>query len=83
MNALLELDLNDNKLGDSLAEDNSALANLLTLRILRLNRNGLTKPPKAALGPLTSLQYLHLEGNKIQVTKYENIFERLHHHWIF
>ncbi|XP_059473755.1 chondroadherin-like protein [Neocloeon triangulifer] len=66
MNALLELDLDDNKLGDSLAEDSSALANLLTLRILRLNRNGLTRPPKAALGPLTSLQYVYLEGNNIQ-----------------
>lgn len=67
MNALLELDLNDNKLEDSLAEDSGALANLLTLRILRLNRNGMTVPPRAAISPLTSLQYLHLEGNNIQV----------------
>jgi Leucine-rich repeat (LRR) protein len=67
MNALLELDLDDNKLEDSLAEDSSALANLLTLRTLRLNRNGMTVPPRAAISPLTSLQYLHLEGNNIQV----------------
>ncbi|XP_065336197.1 protein artichoke-like [Cloeon dipterum] len=66
MNALLELDFDDNKLGDSLADDSSALANLLTLRSLRLNRNGLTRPPRAALGPLTSLQYVFLEGNNIQ-----------------
>jgi Leucine-rich repeat (LRR) protein len=75
MNALLELDLDDNKLEDSLAEDSSALANLLTLRILRLNRNGMTVPPRAAISPLTSLQYLHLEGNSIQV-KYNLIKKR-------
>lgn len=67
MNALLELDLDDNKLEDTLAEDSSALANLLTLRTLRLNRNGMTLPPRAAISPLTSLQYLYLEGNNIQV----------------
>ncbi|KAF4522691.1 hypothetical protein B566_EDAN012708 [Ephemera danica] len=65
MNALLELDLSDNKLGESLAHDSNAFSNLLTLRTLKLDRNGLTKPPSAALGPLTSLQYLHLTGNNI------------------
>lgn len=75
MNALLELDLDDNVLGDTLAEDSGALANLLTLRTLSLNRNGMTLPPRAAISPLTSLQYLYLEGNNIQV-KYFDVKKR-------
>lgn len=59
MNALLELDLTENQIGDSLNQD--SFAGLLTLRILHLNKNGITKIPRESLQVLSTLQYLHLE----------------------
>lgn len=59
MNALLELDLTGNQIGDSLNE--GSFAGLLTLRILYLNRNGITKIPRESFAVLSTLQYLHLE----------------------
>jgi len=59
MNALLSLDLSRNQLGDNLQE--GSFENLLTLRILNLRANNITKPPWQALGSLSSLQYLYLQ----------------------
>lgn len=59
MNALLELDLTSNQLGDSLSE--ASFAGLLTLRVLQLNKNGITKIPRESFSVLSTLQYLHLE----------------------
>lgn len=59
MNALLSLDLSRNRLGDNLQD--GSFENLLTLRILNLQANNITKPPWQALGGLSSLQYLYLQ----------------------
>lgn len=59
MNAMLELDLTGNQLGDSLAE--GSFSGLLTLRTLYLNKNGISKIPRESLSVLSTLQYLHLE----------------------
>lgn len=59
MNALLSLDLSRNRLGDNLQD--GSFENLLTLRILNLQANNITKPPWQALGSLSSLQYLYLQ----------------------
>lgn len=59
MNALLSLDLSRNRLGDNLQE--GSFENLLTLRILNLQANNITKPPWQALSGLSSLQYLYLQ----------------------
>ncbi|KAL6443741.1 hypothetical protein ACFW04_001670 [Cataglyphis niger] len=61
MNALLSLDLSQNQLGDNLQE--GSFENLLTLRILNLQANNITKPPWQALSGLSSLQYLYLQDN--------------------
>ncbi|XP_039306164.1 insulin-like growth factor-binding protein complex acid labile subunit isoform X2 [Solenopsis invicta] len=63
MNALLSLDLSRNRLGDNLQE--GSFENLLTLRILNLQANNITKPPWQALGGLSSLQYLYLQDNHL------------------
>ncbi|KZC08623.1 Chaoptin [Dufourea novaeangliae] len=63
MNALLSLDLSKNRLGDSLKH--GSFENLLTLRILNLQSNNITRPPWEALSTLSSLQYLHLEDNQL------------------
>lgn len=65
MNSLLSLDMSHNQLGDSLGD--GSLSGLLTLQRLNLNYNGLTSPPIAAIGELTSLQYLYLEVSKCKV----------------
>jgi len=59
MNALLSLDLSRNQLGDNLQD--GSFENLLTLRILNLQANNITKPPWQALSGLSSLQYLYLQ----------------------
>lgn len=59
MNALLSLDLSDNQLEDNLVK--GSLSPLLTLRILNLNRNGITKPPWESLSDLSSVQYIYME----------------------
>lgn len=59
MNALLSLDLSRNRLGDNLQD--GSFENLLTLRILNLQANNITKPPWQALSSLSSLQYLYLQ----------------------
>jgi len=59
MNALLSLDLSRNRLGDNLQD--RSFENLLTLRILNLQANNITKPPWQALSSLSSLQYLYLQ----------------------
>ncbi|XP_067213721.1 protein artichoke [Linepithema humile] len=61
MNALLSLDLSRNRLGDNLQK--GSFENLLTLRILNLQANNITKPPWQALSSLSSLQYLYLQDN--------------------
>ncbi|XP_063905507.1 protein artichoke isoform X1 [Zophobas morio] len=63
MNSLLTLDLSYNRLGDSLVQ--GSFTNLLTLRKLNLNYNGISKPPWVAINELSSLQYLYLEGNNL------------------
>ncbi|XP_012289088.1 protein artichoke [Orussus abietinus] len=63
MNALLSLDLSANQLADNLQQ--GSFANLLTLRILDLRRNGMTKPPRDALGSLSSLQYIYMQDNNL------------------
>lgn len=59
MNSLLSLDLSRNKLGDNL--EKGSFSNLLTLRRLNLNYNGITRAPYEAVSDLTALQYLYLE----------------------
>lgn len=68
MNSLLKLDLSRNSIGDTLQK--GSFAGLLTLQILNLNWNGITKSPWESLSDLNSLQYLHLEVsifNKIRL----------------
>lgn len=59
MNALLTLDLSQNRLGDNLR--GGSFENLLTLRVLNLRANNITKPPWEALSSLTSLQFLYIQ----------------------
>lgn len=59
MNALLNLDLSGNKIGNRL--ERGSLYPLLTLQRLNLDRNGISQIPWQALSDLTSLQYLDLE----------------------
>uniref|UniRef100_A0A0A9XJQ4 Leucine-rich repeats and immunoglobulin-like domains protein 3 n=1 Tax=Lygus hesperus TaxID=30085 RepID=A0A0A9XJQ4_LYGHE len=63
MNALLSLDLSDNYLEDNL--ERGSFTNLLTLRRLDLSRNYITEPPWESLADVSSLQYLHLQGNNL------------------
>lgn len=63
MNALLSLDLSKNRLGDSL--QHGSFEPLLTLRILYLVDNNMTRPPWAALSTLSSLQYLYMQDNHL------------------
>ncbi|CAK9833600.1 Protein artichoke [Anthophora retusa] len=63
MNALLSLDLSGNRLGDNLKY--GSFENLLTLRVLNLQSNNMTKPPWEALSTLTSLQYLYMQDNQL------------------
>ncbi|KAG8231119.1 hypothetical protein J437_LFUL010445 [Ladona fulva] len=70
MNALLEIDLGGNRLGDEgTLEDpdraEAAFANLLTVRTLNLENNGLRTVPHRALSRLGSLSTLSLAGNQI------------------
>lgn len=66
MNALLLLDLADNRLGDSLLSSGvETFRGLLTLQTLNLNGNGLTQVPHRCLSVLSTLQYLHLEHNAL------------------
>lgn len=58
MNALLELDLADNMLGDRLTRD--SFNGLLTLRHLTLSNNNITIIPRDSFTGLSTLQYLHL-----------------------
>lgn len=58
MNALLLLDLSNNKLGDSL--DNGSFSKLLSLQSLILDYNSITKPPAEAVSALVSTRYLSL-----------------------
>ncbi|XP_057320935.1 protein artichoke [Microplitis mediator] len=63
MNSLLSLDLSRNRLGDNL--QHGSFQPLLTLRILNLESNNITRPPWAALSTLTSLQYLYMQDNQL------------------
>lgn len=63
MNALLELDLSENKLGNNLQGD--SFSGLLTVRILNLNSNGISVVPRDSLSVLSTLQYLYLENNNL------------------
>ncbi|KAL0859010.1 hypothetical protein ABMA27_010865 [Loxostege sticticalis] len=63
MNSLLRLNLSANLLGDKLASD--SFSGLLTLQVLDLSANGVSKPPWEALSSLTSLQYLYLQDNNL------------------
>lgn len=63
MNSLLELDLSNNTLGDSLTD--GSFNGLLTLQRLNLNMNGMTMPPLKSLQSIPTLQYLLLEANNI------------------
>lgn len=58
MNALLLLDLSNNKLGDSL--DSGSFSKLLSLQSLILDYNSITKPPAEAVSALVSTRYLSL-----------------------
>lgn len=59
MNSLIELDLQDNSLQNSLNKD--SLSGLLSLRHLNLNNNGISSIPRESLSVLSSLQYLFME----------------------
>ena len=61
MNSLLYLDLDHNKLGDSIT--GGRLDNLLVLGTLSIRHNNISSPPWEALGALRSLQKLFLDGN--------------------
>jgi len=63
MNSLLSLDLDYNKIGDSLGR--GSFSGLLTMQRLKLNYNNITIAPWAALSDLSSLQYLELQVIKI------------------
>lgn len=74
MNSLLELDLRNNTLGDSLTD--GSFNGLLTLQRLNLNMNGMTTPPFKSLQSIPTLQYLLLENNNITELK-QGAFGRL------
>lgn len=59
MNALLNLDLEGNQIGDNLG--GGSFSGLLTVQMINLNSNGITRIPKEALSTLATLRYLHLE----------------------
>ena len=61
MNSLISLDLDFNELGDNLV--GGRFNGLNTLQELHLRGNGMTKPPKDALGSLQSLRTLSLDHN--------------------
>ncbi|KAI5638062.1 leucine rich repeat domain-containing protein [Phthorimaea operculella] len=63
MNALLRLNLSDNNLEDRLNGD--SFSGLLTVQVLDLSENGITRPPWEALNTFTSLQYLYLQKNNL------------------
>ncbi|XP_046403434.1 toll-like receptor 6 [Ischnura elegans] len=70
MNAMLDMDLTGNRLGSGGALESPdraevAFANLLTLRTLKLDGNGLKSVPHRALARLGSLSDLSLAGNDI------------------
>lgn len=67
MNAMLHLDLSDNRLGDSLlASGTETFRGLLTLQTLNLNGNGMTEVPHRSFSVLSTLQYLYLEHNRLR-----------------
>lgn len=59
MNAMLELDLTQNRLGDNLY--GASFLNLLTLQRVHLNDNGITRVPWQSLAVLSTLQYVYLK----------------------
>lgn len=63
MNSLLDFDMSNNTLGDSLTD--GSFNGLLTLQRLNLNMNGITSPPFKSLLSISTLQYLFLEDNNI------------------
>ncbi|XP_017768365.1 PREDICTED: insulin-like growth factor-binding protein complex acid labile subunit isoform X1 [Nicrophorus vespilloides] len=63
MNSLLSLDLSWNQLSEGL--ESESFKGLLTLQRLNLGYNGIKKAPWAALGDLSSLQYVYMEGNNL------------------
>ena len=63
MNALLTLNLANNRLGDSLLH--GSFESLLTLRVLDLRGNNITRPPWRALSTLSSLQYLYMQVKNV------------------
>ncbi|XP_038217636.1 chaoptin [Zerene cesonia] len=63
MNALLRLNLSHNMLADGLTD--ASFSGLLTLQVLDLSANMLTRSPWEALNTLTSLQYLYLQHNEL------------------
>ncbi|XP_071445732.1 chondroadherin-like protein [Hetaerina americana] len=70
MNAMLDMDMTGNRLGaegmlESPERAEVAFANLLTLRTLKLESNGLRSIPHRALSRLGSLSDLSLAGNDI------------------
>lgn len=58
MNALLQLDLNNNELGDNM--DGNSFSKLLSLQSLILDYNSITKPPAEAMSSLVSTRHLSL-----------------------
>ncbi|XP_034651599.1 chaoptin isoform X2 [Drosophila subobscura] len=63
MNSLIYLDLSHNQLGDSL--DSQSFTSLLVVQRLKLQSNGISKPPLEAVAGMSTLQYLYLENNNI------------------
>lgn len=62
MNALIELDLQDNLLQNNLHKD--SFSGLSSLRYLNLNNNGISIVPRESLSVLSTLQYLHIEVSR-------------------
>ncbi|EDW32854.1 GL10127 [Drosophila persimilis] len=63
MNSLIYLDLSHNQLGDSL--DSQSFTGLLVVQRLKLQSNGISRPPLEAVAGMSTLQYLYLENNNI------------------
>lgn len=61
MNSLIVLDLDYNRLGDSI--EGGRFDNLNTVGTLKLRGNNITRPPWEALGALQSLRTLNLDDN--------------------
>jgi len=65
MNALLSLDLSNNRLGGDGGLEEGAFANLISLQSLILSNNSISEVPWKALGDMPSVQHIYLNVNNI------------------